>query len=454
MRTIIAATLLLAVAAQADDSNYRNTLIGERAFGLAGTFTALADDSSGIFYNPAGIVDANKDSFSLSASVYTLQNMTLKKAFAPLDSNLQEDIESSTFSSVPSTVGSLSKLNERVTVGFNTIVLDQREVKIDDMARLNDPTIAYTREAMFIRDTKDQILLIGPGLGLRLSDMVSVGLAGFYVMRTFEDKTTWGDKVARRSNNEAIKVQSISQGIKLETGSLVGLLGVKLNLSHHLKLGATARTRSWRVRESGKITSAISTYYRPDLETALANDDDEAIYANKPHFGSRSDGISSSARMPYKLALGIAYEKKLDFTVTMDLNYFNGYRFNLLTVEGWEDSTVPLGRVDQDAVLNSSFGCEYFFHKAYPLRFGIYTNFSSAPKVKEGDYSTQEHIDIIGGTLSVGKEDPNYSTTLGLAGSYGWGRSPLPIVAPDTDIQSLEVTTSSVSLLLSGSYYF
>src|SRR3989339_1039420 len=108
MRTIIAATLLLAVAAQADDSNYRNTLIGERAFGLAGTFTALADDSSGIFYNPAGIVDANKDSFSLSASVYTLQNMTLKKAFAPLDSNLQEDIESSTFSSVPSTVGSLS----------------------------------------------------------------------------------------------------------------------------------------------------------------------------------------------------------------------------------------------------------------------------------------------------------------------------------------------------------
>ncbi len=42
------------IAAHADDSNFRPYLVGARAAGIGGAFTALADDGSGSYYNPGG----------------------------------------------------------------------------------------------------------------------------------------------------------------------------------------------------------------------------------------------------------------------------------------------------------------------------------------------------------------------------------------------------------------
>jgi long-chain fatty acid transport protein len=62
--------LLLASSARADFFNGRNVLIGERAALLAGAFTALADDASAGYHNPAGLVQAPGFTVSASADVY------------------------------------------------------------------------------------------------------------------------------------------------------------------------------------------------------------------------------------------------------------------------------------------------------------------------------------------------------------------------------------------------
>ncbi|MDD4998178.1 MAG: hypothetical protein PHI99_08490, partial [Syntrophales bacterium] len=54
----------------ADEFHYNNMLIGERAAGMGGAFTALADDTSGMYYNPAGIVHAEEKSLSASVNAY------------------------------------------------------------------------------------------------------------------------------------------------------------------------------------------------------------------------------------------------------------------------------------------------------------------------------------------------------------------------------------------------
>ena len=54
----------------ADEFHYNNMLIGERAAGMGGAFTALADDTSGMYYNPAGIVYAEEKSLSASVNAY------------------------------------------------------------------------------------------------------------------------------------------------------------------------------------------------------------------------------------------------------------------------------------------------------------------------------------------------------------------------------------------------
>ena len=50
--------------AQADEYHYINMLVGDRAAGMAGAYTAVSDDTGGLFYNPAGIVYAPGSSLS------------------------------------------------------------------------------------------------------------------------------------------------------------------------------------------------------------------------------------------------------------------------------------------------------------------------------------------------------------------------------------------------------
>ena len=51
--------------ALADDGHYQNFLVGERAAGMGGAFTAIANDPSGTYYNPAGLVDIKSNASNL-----------------------------------------------------------------------------------------------------------------------------------------------------------------------------------------------------------------------------------------------------------------------------------------------------------------------------------------------------------------------------------------------------
>ena len=56
--------------AHADDTHYQDFIVGGRAVGLGGAFCSIADDPSGIFYNPAGIVDSRHSSLQVSTNLY------------------------------------------------------------------------------------------------------------------------------------------------------------------------------------------------------------------------------------------------------------------------------------------------------------------------------------------------------------------------------------------------
>ena len=61
MKRILWGVLIAAVmarTARAQESNFRPYIVGSRAAGMGGAFTALADDGSGPYYNPGGIAFA------------------------------------------------------------------------------------------------------------------------------------------------------------------------------------------------------------------------------------------------------------------------------------------------------------------------------------------------------------------------------------------------------------
>jgi len=71
---------MLAYATHASASNFRPYVIGSRAAGMGGAFTALADDGSGPFYNPGGVAFVQRSQLSLSGSVYGLVRGTIEDA--------------------------------------------------------------------------------------------------------------------------------------------------------------------------------------------------------------------------------------------------------------------------------------------------------------------------------------------------------------------------------------
>ena len=60
----------LAVESAASDYRFEDLPVGNRAMILGGAFTALSNDPSGVYYNPAGLVDTSRANVSISASLY------------------------------------------------------------------------------------------------------------------------------------------------------------------------------------------------------------------------------------------------------------------------------------------------------------------------------------------------------------------------------------------------
>ena len=106
----------LAGTARADDANYQNFLLGERAFGIGGAFTATADDASGAFYNPAGLALVPGSSISLSLSIYGLERRYVESGHAALLDGevVRLDYDEVELTTLPTTVGLVQKFGQRL----------------------------------------------------------------------------------------------------------------------------------------------------------------------------------------------------------------------------------------------------------------------------------------------------------------------------------------------------
>ncbi|MBK8394961.1 MAG: hypothetical protein IPL26_06895 [Leptospiraceae bacterium] len=58
-------------------------VFGEKAAGLGGAYTAISDDPSGAYYNPAGLTFAYDNSVSLSASNITRTSKSYQNVIGP-----------------------------------------------------------------------------------------------------------------------------------------------------------------------------------------------------------------------------------------------------------------------------------------------------------------------------------------------------------------------------------
>jgi long-subunit fatty acid transport protein len=73
---------IAAERAEAGETHYQSFHVGEWAAGMAGAFTALGDEATGAYYNPAGMVDVPRMALALTVSAYQLDLRRLDDQFS------------------------------------------------------------------------------------------------------------------------------------------------------------------------------------------------------------------------------------------------------------------------------------------------------------------------------------------------------------------------------------
>lgn len=404
---------LVAPGVFADDFHYVNMLIGNRASGLGGAYTALSDDPAGCYYNPAGIAFSPYTSLSASVNALSLSTKTYKDAMRNTSGNTL-DWEQESSSLLPNFFGMVRKFG-RGKLGLSYAVPDsiQRQQKQTFINIISifpgNPIQQYT---ININDN-DKIYLFGPSYAYQFSDSFTVGatLYAYYrdmqiirnqllqfeqgqhmLINYYETKTAWGYKP---------------------------ILGVIWEPLDKLAIGLSA-TKIY----ISSTDHEQQTIFRDTSGTYSFPDDTNAINLTRT-----SD--TEKDKFPLATSLGLTYFASSRLLFSGDIKYYEKVS-------------------DKESVFNYFLGTEYYFTESLAMRAGFYTDMANTPSVSSNKTNQREHIDIYGASLSFTVFQKRSSITLGM--SYGFGEGEAQVVSNSTAIQDAGIRNFAAYLSASYSY--
>lgn len=395
---LVVGTLFLVIApaqtVYADDYHYQNILIGERAAGMGGAFTAIANDASAVYYNPAGLALVSDSSLSVSANLYGVTSGTFENAYGA-----GNNLSYNTVHVIPSTFGGVKKLDDDSALGFGAFVTDSLAYK-DNTKALIGGTVNAVVESVYSEET----LQVGASYARRMGANWYLGVSLFYVNRSMNSLNSF-----LLTSGSPATISDSAQSIDYSHASLFARVGTLYRPSERLMLGLTVSTPSVKLSGKGYIYDRDST---------------AGVNINR-------DDLATGGGVPWNMRAGVAYRQSESLTFAADFSYFTANRFSLFPEYGAGTEVVT------KEVYNLNAGMEYRYGNM-PIRAGIYTNNSASAGYGQ---ATWDYLDVnmIGFAFSVGHEDEhttfnaglNYLGGSGSATGYDQNLNPTPAPAKE-----------------------
>ena len=398
--------LSLCLNAYADEFHYNNILIGDRASGMGGAYTAISDDPSGMFYNPAGIAYAKGNSMSASVNAY---HAVSKKYDGVIGGNGWKRNSSAL---LPNYFGVLQPFG-KLKAGFSYAVPDSSQEDQDQTFYNLASTIpGVTVDSYVINfNNSDAINNFGPSVATELTDNLSVGLTLYAHKR---NSHLIFNQLVQLSNGSSEWTNQYLETDEWGVRPVVGLMWAPMDkLSVGLSLAKTfVFTSDTKLQMTGKDT--VGTLTRSDQT------------------------VGDKREYPYQINAGVAWFPTPELLLSAELSYFTKEDYMMLGV-----------RKTLEQVINGAIGAEYYLNRDWAVRGGFFTNRSNAPDVTVNDTGLTEKIDLYGGSLTLSHFTRNTSITAGGSFSYGSGDAH---VRDTPAIQN--ATTSSWTLFVSSSYSY
>jgi long-subunit fatty acid transport protein len=399
---------------------YKNLLVGERASGLGGAFAAIADDPSGVWYNPAGLV-MGRESY-LSGSVNALHSSRVVYEDVLPGRNYSYHSQGL----IPSFFGFTQELSPRIKAGFILMVRDslsqEQDDEYTDLETSGAPFSSFSRQLIRNRDS----YLVGPGISYQLSPRLMIGASTFAVyqnQRVMDFQRLLFIDPSDAQKRQYLVSNSYASGVAWGVMPKLGLLYIP---HPRVSVGLTA-AKSFRLAGRGRVKASASK-----------SDSDGNPQPPTGDFGSDFETVGFTdltvpLLAPWELTGALAWFPSDAWTISSQIDFFSQQK----------DFQSPVV-----STLNGSIGAEWAGLPRLPLRFGIFTNSSSNPTLALDKTDQLEHVDQLG--VSAGLSWVSPGSSVSLSGSYQWGRGNGQLLSGVTETQ--EVVVRSLTFYISGSY--
>lgn len=404
--------MLAGHSASADEYHYNNMLIGDRASGMGGAYTAVSDDATGLYYNPAAIVYVGDRNFSASVNAYYNQSKRYENVFGNKPFERNSTALLANFFGIVKPIGN-------VKVGLSYAVPDAvSENQNQSFANIDPNTPRYTINL----SNRDVTYNVGPSIAVEINNELSMGLTLYGHQRQVQlilNQYTEAVSGATVTNQWINKYYNLSEtGVRPVLGvmwSPLEKLSLGLSLSQTIVLASTASNQDTCWITSGSCNPSVS-----------------ASPVQTPTFFD----TTAKRKYPVRVALGAAYFPSSSLLISTDLTY------NSAVVDR------NFYTSNKVATINGALGAEYYLSKQWAVRAGIYSNISNSPNIQAGVTTIEEQINLYGVSFSVSNFSGGSSVTVGTSVNYGKGKSQIT-----GDLNSVQdASTLGWLLFLSSSY--
>jgi len=462
MKRIILASIffLLLFSVSADENHYINLFVGDRAAGLAGAYTAIADGPEGAYYNPAGLAYSSSKYFSLSVNAVQFKMLYYHKVF-PKEDGTPFDYLRYSFSFIPNFFGFIQKQKHftfAITVtSSDSEFYDQR----DNATILNN-----YGGGLGVRPTNlnvnfnfaDMVYEIGPSFAFLLHKKVSLGFNAFIKYR---DKKLISQTIYKMGTSD---LDFFQDGSIYKNERIIGMnfqLGLQFMPIDKLSIGYSISTPFDIVNiTTYQSTSSYKLKYfdTTDDTWVLAVDQDNVVNNTLKVLNIAENGLFRPLYIKQALGLCVFISKSmllsLDGYLYIPIQHLNSsqqvirYQYNTSTQKYDE---VLLGDSEKLNIIgNVAIGYEWYITPNFPLRLGFFTNFTNTQEIKEGDVNRKDYIHMFGGSLTFGFATSDLCVNLGIVASGGSGKA--QIIGGVVNIQTVDAL--SMNVFISGGYQF
>ena len=451
LRPFASATLLFAilttVSAAPNRSNaqalyYRSVPLGDRALGLGGAFTGIANDPSATYYNPAGIVTGGRFQLlgSLTSLVFTRQ--TIDNGFE--SPNRRENLKSTGTTTLPSFVGTIIKFG-RKRFGDHQFALAYSTFEVSRES-FSDGTSDITETGSLDLRLSDgfRSRWFGFSFAAQTTKTVALGFSGFLAQQrgSYDEDIglSGGGTIDENGQRVGGDFATTSASIRTRTYHILFRLGALYRINARWQIGFMFQPPAIPVSQKGSI-------FRRTNSATNGGDTTYALFDE--------GDLSTRVPIPFELRAGFEFRANtltvLSFDAAVsgpvrDRNIFD----RPIQLEGLPGNlgVYYANSTERRWTPNVAIGAEHMFGKAV-VAGGLFTNISAAPDVPATatEYSADQ-VSMLGASVSVGVDTKGYRLGVGATGYFGRGDALSFTVDRDAQVVGYRRTKSTVAALV------